>query len=235
MIASTFYRFKSSPFLARQNFALPFLGVASIVLSLQGCKSQLDGKQQAEVHEAAPKPAQEPAAEPAQGGDAASVRELAIATDKSEVGFVGAKVTADHPGSFSKFSGTCKLDGDKPVGLSVEIDTDSLTADSDRLTGHLKSPDFFDVANFPKASFVATGFETVAGQAEHYKVTGDLDLHGVKKSVSFDATITQQETAFVGAAEFKINRKDFQIVYAGKPDDLIKDEVLLKLKLVCSS
>jgi polyisoprenoid-binding protein YceI len=62
-------------------------------------------------------------------------------------------------------------------------------------------------------------------------VTGNLELHGVTKSITFPATITVQGDAVTVKADFAINRKDFGIVYPGKPDDLIKDEVLLKLNI----
>jgi polyisoprenoid-binding protein YceI len=59
-----------------------------------------------------------------------------------------------------------------------------------------------------------------------------LELRGVTKTVSFPANITIDAKTAKGTAEFKINRKDFGIEYPGKPDDLIKDEVLLKIALV---
>jgi polyisoprenoid-binding protein YceI len=62
-------------------------------------------------------------------------------------------------------------------------------------------------------------------------VTGNLELHGVTKSITFPATIKMSADAVDVDAEFAINRKDFGIVYAGKPDDLIKDDVLIKLEI----
>jgi polyisoprenoid-binding protein YceI len=51
----------------------------------------------------------------------------------------------------------------------------------------------------------------------------------VTKSISFPATIKINSDAVDVDTEFAINRKDFGIVYPGMPDDLIKDDVLLKL------
>jgi polyisoprenoid-binding protein YceI len=58
-----------------------------------------------------------------------------------------------------------------------------------------------------------------------------LQLHGVTKSISFPATIKVGGDAVEVDAEFAINHKDFGIVYPGMPDDLIKDDVLLKLRI----
>lgn len=157
----------------------------------------------------------------------------AFSESGSKLGFVGAKVTGSHDGSFGKFSGTITIpDGAIDKGtVSVEIDMASVTTDSDMLTGHLKKPDFFDVEKFPKASFAATGVKSGGDKGASHTVTGNLTLHGVTKSISFPATIKVEGDAVTVDAEFGINRKDFGIEYAGKKDDLIKDEVLLKLKL----
>jgi polyisoprenoid-binding protein YceI len=94
----------------------------------------------------------------------------------------------------------------------------------------LKTKDFFEVERFPTSHFVATSFQPITQGGTH-TVTGDLELHGVKKQISFPATITVQGNSASGKAEFKINRKDFGIEYRGMADDLIKDDVLLKLDL----
>jgi polyisoprenoid-binding protein YceI len=108
-----------------------------------------------------------------------------------------------------------------------------VVADDAELTNHLKTADFFDVAKYPKATFVSTKIEPdntgAAGQA--FKVLGNLELHGVKKSIAFPATIKVTPESASVEAEFAINRKDFAIVYAGKADDLIRDGVVIKLDL----
>ncbi len=147
-------------------------------------------------------------------------------------------MTGKHEGKFEKVSGTVTLAGGKIEGgkMTVVVDLASVKTDSDKLDGHLKSKDFFDVETYPKATFTSTeikvGNPNAAGdKAAAHTVTGELDLHGVKKTISFPANITVAPDAVSGTAEFSINRKDFQIVYAGKADDLIRDDVLLKLTL----
>ena len=61
-----------------------------------------------------------------------------------------------------------------------------------------------------------------------HTVSGNLTIKGIKKSISFPATITSNN-GFQMTSEFSINRKDFNITYKGKPDDLIRDDVLLQL------
>jgi polyisoprenoid-binding protein YceI len=151
----------------------------------------------------------------------------------SEVGFVGAKITRKHDGSFRSFRGTVQLvDGDpQKSSVKAEIDTASIMADEDRLTGHLKSPDFFDVQRYPQATFTSTSVRAGAADGATHTVTGNLELHGVTKSISFPARIGITGDAVAVDAEFVIDRKDFGIAYPGAPDDLIKDDVLIKLKI----
>lgn len=156
----------------------------------------------------------------------------ALDVGRSRVGFVGAKITDDHEGSFGEFSGTATVDGDTPTGIDVTVQTASIAAEPERLRNHLASNDFFAVEQFPTASFASRSIVAKADGANTHVVEGDLTLRGKTKTVSFPAAITVSATEVRGKAEFSINRKDFDIVYAGMPDDLIKDEVLLQLELV---
>jgi polyisoprenoid-binding protein YceI len=158
---------------------------------------------------------------------------LVISPENSKVEFVASKVTRSHNGSFKQFSGKIELAPNSipDSKVSIEIETGSVEADDPELTKHLKTPDFFDVAKFPKATFVSTKIEPVTGAAGTFTITGNLELHGVKKSISFPANIQVTPDSVSVNADFAINRKDFGIVFAGKADDLIRDGVVMKLAL----
>ena len=162
---------------------------------------------------------------------------LALTAENSKVEFTGSKVTGKHDGGFKAFTGTIDLVNAKAEesSVKVDIDTTSVYSDSEGLTGHLKSPDFFDVEKFPKANFTSTKIvaDSTTG-AGSYTITGDFDLHGQKKSITFPAKITVTDAEVAVESEFSINRKDFGIVYAGKTDDLIRDDVVIKLNLKSS-
>ena len=162
---------------------------------------------------------------------AAGAETLAIDAASSSVGFEGAKVTGKHPGKFNTFSGSVMLAGGKPSGVKVEIDLASVKSDSEKLDGHLKAPDFFDVAKFPQATFTSTGIKDGGDKGATHTITGELDLHGVKKTISFPATLNVTGDVVTGTADFTINRKDFGIVYPGMANDLIKDDVAIKLSI----
>ncbi|MCK6520294.1 YceI family protein [Myxococcota bacterium] len=203
------------------------LASSLIVLSLTACSgNEMKDKPTAEVTEPAPTP---PVEEPK-----AEVTGTAYQADlaASKIEWVGAKVTKEHPGAFGKFEGSALINEGKVVGADFSVETASLTSDDPKLTEHLQSPDFFDVAQFPKASFTSRNIvEKPTPEGATHEVTGELELHGVKKTITFPATIAVAADKATTKAEFKINRKDFGIVYPGKPDDLIKDDVLIKLDL----
>ncbi len=206
--------------------------VLAAALLAVGCNSELDGKPVAKVGEAKgdAKPASEVKPD-AKAEAPAAERTLKVDPAASTIGFVGAKITGDHKGDFKSFTGEAVVAGAVPKAIRFTIDMASVTTDADDLTTHLKNKDFFDVETFPKAQFTSTAITPKSDPAANYEVTGDLELHGEKKSITFPAQITIDERSAKGTTEFKINRKDFKIVYPGKPDDLIKDEVLLKISL----
>lgn len=159
-------------------------------------------------------------------GESATGKEYVIRAD-STIGFVGSKVTGSHDGGFKNFAGTVQVADGRIAGSPViQINMKSIWSDNDRLTGHLKSADFFEVEKYPVSTFTVTSVEPAEGQ---HKVTGNLEMHGVTKSISFPAQIAVTDDAVSLNAEFAINRKDFNINYPGKQDDLIRDNVILKL------
>jgi polyisoprenoid-binding protein YceI len=163
----------------------------------------------------------------------AGTEALVISPENSKVEFVASKVTRSHNGSFKQFSGQIELAPNNipESRVSIDIDTSSVVTDEADLTAHLKTPDFFDVAKFPKGTFVSTKIEPGTAAGDNYTITGNFDLHGVKKSITFPATIKVAVDSVAVDAEFAINRKDFALVYAGKADDLIRDGVVIKLSL----
>ena len=189
-----------------------------------GCNNDpAKGKTQATVASAA-----EAVAAPAAGAV-----NYAFSNDGSKVEFVGAKVTAKHEGSFATFHGAIGVvDGDATKSsVNAEIDVASLTVEPAKLSAHLKTPDLLDAAKFPKATFASTAIKAGGESGATHTVTGNLTLHGVTKGITFPAKIKIEGDSVSVDAEFAINRKDFGIVYPGMPDDLIKDDVLIKLTL----
>ncbi len=155
-----------------------------------------------------------------------------ITTQNSKIEFVGSKVTGHHNGSFGDFSGEIDYSGNPETSrVNIAIKTDSITTDTPDVTKHLKTADFFDVAKFPEATFVSTAIKPGGENGATHTITGNLNLHGVTKAVTFPATINVTPDAATVESSFSINRKDFGINYAGAADNLIRDDVVLTLHI----
>jgi polyisoprenoid-binding protein YceI len=138
-------------------------------------------------------------------------------------------------GQFRTFTGKATGDPKTPDKAQIEasIDVASIDTANEKRDGHLKSPDFFDVAKFPTITFKSKSIAAAgAGKA---KVTGDLTMHGVTKEVVLevegptDVIKDPMGTTRAGAhATTKINRKDFGIAYNKTLDGgglMVGDEV----------
>lgn len=195
------------------------LPAAILAMTLASCENPADKTANADVKSAVEKKADN------EGGT------KYVFTTDSKIGFTGSKVTGKHEGGFKSFTGYFTVKDGAPVGNDhkVVIDMASTFTDTEKLTGHLKSADFFDVEKFPQTTFDVTEVKKTADNA--YTVSGNFKLHGVEKNISFPATVTKNGDTVKISAAFDINRKDFGIVYAGKADDLIRDEVVIKLDL----
>ncbi len=121
-------------------------------------------------------------------------------------------------GSFTSFEG--KISNAKPDFNGAEIEfsaeTNSINTGVEARDKHLKSPDFFDAEKNPKVSFKSTSFKKEKGKT--YKMTGNLTMHGVTKSVTLTATLVGTATNPMSKKEMagfritgKVNRAQFGI------------------------
>lgn len=174
----------------------------------------------------------------------------------SKIEWIGTKVTGHHQGEIGIKSGSLDVKDGTISGGNFVLDMTSIrvtdkgdTATNNKLQGHLLSPDFFDATANPEGKFEITSVKPFSGTVtdsadkrqegiSKYKVanpthtiSGNLTLKGVTKNVEFPAQVTVSGTAVDALAKFNINRKDWNIVYPGKPNDLIRDEVHLGIAL----
>lgn len=137
----------------------------------------------------------------------------------TEIGFTArhAMVTKVR-GNFAEFTGSASTKENlEDAAINVEIDVASIdTGNADR-DGHLRTSDFFEVDKFPTITFNSTAVE--ANGEDGLKVTGDLTIKGVTKSVTIDFDFNGEVTdpwgmsriGFEGATT--INRKDFGLTW----------------------
>ena len=121
-------------------------------------------------------------------------------------------------GQFRTFSATATGDPAEPEKATIEatIDVASIDTGNEKRDTHLKSPEFFDVAQFSKMTFKSKKIEKAG--TDKYKVTGDLTMHGVTKEVVLEVEgptkpITMGNTKAGAHATARIKRKDFGITW----------------------
>lgn len=142
----------------------------------------------------------------------------------SKLGFaVTHMMVSETEGKFKIYEGkvsSLKSDADF-TGASIlfNVDAASINTDDEKRDGHLKSADFFDVAQFPKISFNSTSMKPGKVKGT-YTLVGDLTMHGVTKSISLTAIGASKIVKDPYGMEryaFKvmgsINRKDFGLAW----------------------
>ena len=155
---------------------------------------------------------------------------VALSPENTKIQFVCAHVGPKpdpRTGHFSKFSGTAEVDAASSVlrMVSVEIDTNSITTEFDKLTAHLKSPDFFEVRQYPTAKFEST--KIAPGQASgQVQITGKLTLHGKTNEISFPATVAVMPSGFSLKSEFNIDRSQFGMTFG---PDKVENKVAMTI------
>lgn len=143
-------------------------------------------------------------------------------------------------GQMGKVTGTVVFDAADVTKSKVEasIDVAGISTRDEKRDAHLRSADFFDVAQFPAVTFVSTKVE--AAGAGKLKVTGDLTMHGVTKSVVLEVEgpappLKQNNSLRSGAAATtKLNRQDFGVKWSRALDAggvAVGDEVTVTIDL----
>jgi len=134
----------------------------------------------------------------------------------TRITFVGTALVISHEGMFTRFDGQITGAESQPQNakISIAIDMDSVYTEIPLLTKHLKADDFFDVVNYPKATFVSTSISTSSNVAPGYVVTGNLTLHGITKSITFPARLEIDSAQFRLDATIIVRQSDFKMASA---------------------
>ena len=139
-------------------------------------------------------------------------------------------------GRFREVSGEFSIDPDDPgsAKVSTTIRTESIFTGFQRRDNHLRSPDFFNVKEFPEMTFTSTEVRRTGEKTA--KLTGELTLLGVTKPVTFDVTFNRvginrrsqkRQIGFSGVG--KLNRSDFGMRYA---QGFVGDEVTMYVEVL---
>lgn len=172
----------------------------------------------------------------------AKVTELKVNTEKSQIEWLGKKVTGEHSGTIEISKGLLVLNDEEITAGNFVVDMTSL-ADTDlkdpdykaKLEGHLKSDDFFGVENFPEAKFVIT--ETKKLEQGNYLVKGDITIKEITQPLEFTVSLHMQDGGAHVSGKIIIDRTKFNVRYGSGSffenlgDKTINDNFELSLNL----
>lgn len=153
-----------------------------------------------------------------------------IIKEVSKISFSGTHADMEFHGEFQSWVAKIIFDKDdlSTSSVTVTIYMDSAKTGNAMYDGTLPSADWFDIANHPMATFQSAEFlKTHNG----YKVTGDLTIRDITNSITFDFSLSEENSTIM-TAEFPINRMDFDIGQESDPSaEWVSEIISLSLDL----
>lgn len=158
----------------------------------------------------------------------------------SEVAFkVKHLMISNVKGNFSTFDVNVLTDGDNfgNAEINVSINTSSISTGVADRDAHLKSPDFFDSANFETMTFIS---KSLTGSGDEYKLEGDLTIRGITNPISLNVEFGGLMTDPWGNVKAgfnvdgRINRKDWGLTWNAALEAggvLVADEVRISAEI----
>ncbi len=132
-------------------------------------------------------------------------------TARSQVEFVSTQMNVPVKGRFGRFDGQIRFDPAKPADgqARLEVELASIETGLDEADAEVAGPDWFDVANHPKAIFESTSVTPLGDQA--YRINGTLSVRGTTRDIATEARFAEQDGAGVFSGSFIMKRKDFGV------------------------
>jgi polyisoprenoid-binding protein YceI len=157
---------------------------------------------------------------------------LTVDLAKSEIAFVSKQMGVPVEGKFRRFTVELDFDPKKPEAgrVKLDIDTGSIDAGSAEADAEVIRKPWFNVAQFPKATFVSQTVKALGG--ERYSVTGPMTAKGRTVNVTAPFTVKVAGASQVFSGVFVIKRNDFGIGDGPWNDpDTVADEVQVKFRI----
>ena len=174
-----------------------------------------------------------------------------VNTEASVINWRGFKPTgSSHNGTLKISSGVVSVENGQLTGGNFVVDMNTLDNDDlkgsdgyEKLLGHLKSPDFFSVDEYPEAKLEITSVEEAAGEnGTTHNISGNLTIKDVTKNITFPATVNVTESGVDASAAFVVDRSEFNVKFGSKDffpdlvgDKVISDDLELTVKLIAGT
>lgn len=165
--------------------------------------------------------------------------EYRVDTENSSLGWSARRVVGNsHKGTVGITSGSMIVDNTTVVSGEFTVDMNTITEsnNNERFLTHIRSDDFFGIAQYPTARFVLATVIPASGE-NAYEVTGDLTIRDKTNTITFPATLTEVNGDMTVKAAFAIDRTRWDIVYDSGSvflqlgDRAIRDEIMFDLNV----
>ena len=145
-------------------------------------------------------------------------------TDKYSITFSGG---GEVGGLFKTFKGNIVFDEQNPAAsaFGLTIDVASVNTGNGLMNTHLKSAEWLDAGKYPVIHFTS---KKIVKAGADYQVTGDLEMHGVKKEVTFPFSFRNAGATGTFSGKIFITRSDFHI---GKPGGEVDEKINIEIKV----
>lgn len=205
---------------------------------------------------------------PSETVETSEAKEVAEATgqtlnldmDATTISWRGYKPAGQHFGKIPATEGSLVVTGDEITGGKFTFDITGLKIEDleegsenyGKLWGHLQSPDFFDAANHPTATFEITGIEPFAAgdviadmeqfetdntpmaaselspETPTHWISGNLTMRGTSKNIKFPAAVSMENGVVTAKAGFNIDRTEWGLSYGDEANavDKAKDQFI---------
>jgi polyisoprenoid-binding protein YceI len=158
-----------------------------------------------------------------------------LLTEKSSIAFVSKQMNVPVEGAFRKFTAQIVLDPARPEAgrAQIEIDLPSIDAGSEEANEEVKGKSWFNVRDFPKASFSSTSVKSLGGG--RFETSGKLSIRGKALEVRAPFTLRQEKDILTVDGSFQLKRLDYGIGSGIWSDtSVVADEVQIKFHFVLS-
>ena len=164
---------------------------------------------------------------------AAAAELSAVQLDKSSIAFVSRQMNVPVEGAFKQFSAQIHIDPARPgTGRArIDIDLASIDAGNDEANDEVKGKNWFNVREFPKASFVSSAVKPLGG--ERFEASGMMTIKGKTLEVHAPFTLKQEKGILILDGSFPLKRLAYGIGSGVWSDtSVVADEVLVRFHFV---
>lgn len=161
----------------------------------------------------------------------------------STVKWTGEKIAYNHYGNVDISEGSLKFNASGLKGGMFTMDMTTITSTdiedaekNQKLVGHLKSGDFFDVEKHPKSTFKITSVKKE--NDGKYSVTGDLTIKGITHPLTFPASVKEKDGVVTAMANMTFDRSKYDVKFSSGSffenlgDKIIYDDVKMEVSIV---